>query len=56
MIALSADREDAIRREGERAYPNECCGIILGRIADDNSRVAAEIGRASCRERVSRHV
>jgi proteasome lid subunit RPN8/RPN11 len=39
MILLSADREDVIRREGEIAYPNECCGILLGRIADDNSRV-----------------
>jgi proteasome lid subunit RPN8/RPN11 len=42
MIALSADREDAIRREGERAYPNECCGILLGSIADDNGRVVAD--------------
>ncbi|GHV73483.1 hypothetical protein AGMMS49940_07850 [Spirochaetia bacterium] len=42
MITLSADREEAIRREGERAYPNECCGIILGSIADDNSRVMTD--------------
>lgn len=30
MIVLSAEWEAAIRAEGERAYPNECCGILLG--------------------------
>ncbi|GHV28620.1 hypothetical protein AGMMS4952_12760 [Spirochaetia bacterium] len=42
MIALSTDREGLIRREGERAYPNECCGIILGSIAADNCRVVVD--------------
>jgi proteasome lid subunit RPN8/RPN11 len=30
MIAL-AEWAEAIRSEGESAYPNECCGILLGR-------------------------
>jgi proteasome lid subunit RPN8/RPN11 len=42
MITLTKGLEDAIRDAGDRTYPNECCGIILGRIADD-SRVAEDI-------------
>jgi proteasome lid subunit RPN8/RPN11 len=30
MIALENELEQAIRAEGEKAYPNECCGIMLG--------------------------
>jgi hypothetical protein len=31
MIALN-DRQEAIRDEGQKAYPNECCGVALGHI------------------------
>ncbi|GHV85884.1 hypothetical protein AGMMS50230_14920 [Spirochaetia bacterium] len=30
MIALNAEVEQRIRVEGEKAYPNECCGFLLG--------------------------
>ena len=30
-LRLSASLVDAIRREGERAYPAECCGVLAGR-------------------------
>jgi proteasome lid subunit RPN8/RPN11 len=30
MIRLSKATEQSIRQEGELAYPNECCGILLG--------------------------
>jgi proteasome lid subunit RPN8/RPN11 len=30
MIVLSKDLERRVREEGEKAYPNECCGILLG--------------------------
>ncbi|MDR1039064.1 MAG: M67 family metallopeptidase [Deltaproteobacteria bacterium] len=30
MIRLTRDIEDAVRTEGEMAYPHECCGLILG--------------------------
>jgi proteasome lid subunit RPN8/RPN11 len=43
MIVISASWEDFIRAEGEKSYPNECCGILLGRIADDDSRVVEGI-------------
>jgi proteasome lid subunit RPN8/RPN11 len=38
MIELGAEWDTAIRREGEKAYPNECCGVLLGMILDDNGR------------------
>jgi proteasome lid subunit RPN8/RPN11 len=31
MISLAADVRNAIIKEGEAAYPNECCGFIIGR-------------------------
>jgi proteasome lid subunit RPN8/RPN11 len=30
VIALTAEVEKRIREEGERAWPNECCGFVLG--------------------------
>jgi proteasome lid subunit RPN8/RPN11 len=30
MIALNAEAEAGIRKEGEGAWPNECCGFLLG--------------------------
>ncbi|MDR2678257.1 MAG: M67 family metallopeptidase, partial [Zoogloeaceae bacterium] len=30
MIILAAPLEAVIHAEGERAYPNECCGVLLG--------------------------
>lgn len=30
MIRLTAHTERLIRLEGEKRYPNECCGILLG--------------------------
>jgi proteasome lid subunit RPN8/RPN11 len=38
VIALTAKTEQRIREEGERAYPNECCGFVLGRIREAGGR------------------
>jgi proteasome lid subunit RPN8/RPN11 len=43
MIVLPARWKDSIRKEGEKSYPNECCGILLGRIEDDGSRVVEDL-------------
>jgi proteasome lid subunit RPN8/RPN11 len=35
MLHIAKALANDIRREGEKAYPNECCGILLG-VADGN--------------------
>ena len=32
MIVIGAERLDEIRRHGERDYPYECCGLLIGRV------------------------
>ncbi|MDR0759496.1 MAG: M67 family metallopeptidase [Treponema sp.] len=38
MIALTAQAEQGIREAGERAWPNECCGFVLGRLEGGEKR------------------
>jgi proteasome lid subunit RPN8/RPN11 len=33
-LRLSGALQGEIRREGERAYPGECCGVIGGRVSE----------------------
>ena len=37
MLRLSPELENIIRKDGENAYPNECCGVLIGKI--DNAGV-----------------
>jgi proteasome lid subunit RPN8/RPN11 len=39
MLRLSSDLEKNIRTDGETAYPNECCGVLIGEV--DNAGVKA---------------
>jgi proteasome lid subunit RPN8/RPN11 len=39
MLKLSQQVYDAIRRHGEETYPHECCGVLLGRSAEDVNSV-----------------
>jgi len=32
MLNLFSEHEKIIRAEGENAYPNECCGILIGEV------------------------
>jgi proteasome lid subunit RPN8/RPN11 len=32
MLVLSPQEEKSIRTAGENAYPNECCGVMIGEI------------------------
>jgi proteasome lid subunit RPN8/RPN11 len=43
MLLLSSELEKNIRTDGEAAYPNECCGIILGEINGDESKNARRV-------------
>ncbi|MDR1311419.1 MAG: M67 family metallopeptidase [Burkholderiaceae bacterium] len=43
MMQLTSALRQAICAEGERAYPNECCGILLGQQREEGVRCADEI-------------
>jgi len=43
MLLLSSELEKNIRMDGEAAYPNECCGIILGEIKSDETKDARRV-------------
>jgi proteasome lid subunit RPN8/RPN11 len=47
MLKLNRNLFDAIRRHGEDTYPHECCGVLVGRMLDDNVRVVTEAIRTS---------
>jgi proteasome lid subunit RPN8/RPN11 len=40
MIELPPSLAEEIRREGEKTYPNECCGFILGQVREDGVKEA----------------
>ena len=46
MLKINRANHDALRQHGEQTYPQECCGILLGHIADDGTRVVTSIARA----------
>lgn len=43
MIQLAAQNQGEIAAHGERDYPYECCGLLLGRFAEDGAKICAEI-------------
>jgi proteasome lid subunit RPN8/RPN11 len=43
MIQLSEQQLAQIRRHGERDYPFECCGLMLGRFEVDGRKIGLEI-------------
>jgi len=46
VLRVSQQIYDAIRQHGEETYPHECCGVLLGRMDDDGTRVVTSIARA----------
>jgi proteasome lid subunit RPN8/RPN11 len=42
VITLTAETQNALFREGEAAYPDECCGFVTGR-ADGDVRAASGV-------------
>jgi proteasome lid subunit RPN8/RPN11 len=43
MILVSGEVERRIRAEGEKCYPDECCGFLLGGVGEDGRRRAEDI-------------
>ncbi len=42
MINLGTEQQDEIRAHGERDYPFECCGLLLGRFGEDGLKECVE--------------
>ena len=38
-FTVQPDHDTAIREHGQRAYPHECCGFLLGRDEDGCRRI-----------------
>lgn len=49
MIELGPGVLDAIRRHGEDAYPEECCGVVLGRVQGSERQIVAAVRLANSR-------
>ena len=43
MIKCTKEIEKAIKEFGEKEYPNECCGLLFGKINSDNRKEITEI-------------
>jgi proteasome lid subunit RPN8/RPN11 len=45
MLNIKQTDHASIRRHGEEAYPNECCGVLLGRVTDEGTRTVTSTAR-----------
>ncbi len=43
MLQLTTEQANEISAHGERDYPYECCGLLLGCFAKDSAKICAEI-------------
>ena len=43
MIQLSEEQRSEIAAHGERDYPHECCGLLLGSFKDDGVKAVSEV-------------
>jgi proteasome lid subunit RPN8/RPN11 len=39
MLILPSEQEKIVRIDGENAYPNECCGILIGEIDQSGVKI-----------------
>jgi len=46
MLKINRANYDALRQHGEETYPHECCGVLLGQMTNDGSRIVTSIARA----------
>src|SRR5271163_3006222 len=45
MVKIARKEWQALRRHGEETYPHECCGVLLGRMEDNGTRVVTSTAR-----------
>ncbi|MBI1367245.1 MAG: hypothetical protein GC162_01180 [Planctomycetes bacterium] len=52
---LTPEHDQAIRSHGERAFPHECCGFLLGKVVEGVYRVARVMPAANSRGEEEKH-
>ena len=45
MLKITNKEYSAIRKHGEETYPYECCGVLLGQMGEDSTRVVTTTAR-----------
>ena len=50
LLQLTEDLQNQIRSHGSKAYPNECCGILLGRTGADRKVILEVVPIRNLRE------
>jgi proteasome lid subunit RPN8/RPN11 len=53
-LKLTRQQLEAIRAHGTRDYPNECCGILLGRSSDEHKEVTEVVALRNLRHEPDR--
>lgn len=43
MLKINHTEFEAVRRHGEETYPHECCGVLLGRMEDEERQVVETV-------------
>jgi proteasome lid subunit RPN8/RPN11 len=43
MLQLTTEQHAEIAAHGERDYPHECCGLLLGRFENDDKKVCVDL-------------
>jgi proteasome lid subunit RPN8/RPN11 len=46
MLKIARKDYEALRQHGEETYPHECCGVLLGQVENDGTRVVTSVARA----------
>jgi len=54
LIALEEHHKDEMRAHGERDYPFECCGLMLGRFEDGRKQVLETYPISNAREEAAK--
>ena len=55
MIVLPTALRDAIAHQAQAEYPEECCGLMLGRLDDERKVVEQLLPLSNARESEARH-
>ena len=48
-LRITATVFDSIRAHGEKTYPHECCGVLLGHRTEDGWRIASSVEAGNTR-------